>query len=193
MIEINLLPETLRQETKAKKSGLGIDLNKLFYILPAISAMAICIHLYLAILTTVKNSRLKALNNQWQKLAPERKSLEDFNKEYAIISEDASTIQKLSRERISWSEKLNRLSLLLPNGIWFRELSVSRDTFLLQGSALSLREEGMNLIQRLIDNIKNDNIFFKDVRSLELNSVQKRIIAGYDIDDFVLTGVLKSQ
>lgn len=193
MIEINLLPEELKAKPKAKKFGVGIEIKYFLYLIPFIIGLLICVHIYLAILNITKNSQLRSLNNKWQELQPQRKILEDFNKEYAILSEDAAAIQQLTKQRINWAEKLNKLSVNLPSGIWFNEISISSGNFILQGSVVSLQKEELSLINKLIDSLKNDTAFFKDFGNLELSSVQKKIIGGYDIADFVLQGTLKSK
>jgi hypothetical protein len=95
--------------------------------------------------------------------------------------------------KLNWSEKLNKLSLNLPSGIWFNELSVSKKDFILKGSVLSLQKEEMNLVNKFIDSLKKDMVFFKDFTRLELSSIQMKTVVGYDVFDFVLTGKLKSR
>jgi Tfp pilus assembly protein PilN len=100
-------------------------------------------------------------------------------------------IQQLIGQRINWAEKLNKLSLNLPSGVWFNEIQVNSKEFILKASVISLQKEEMNLINAFIDNLKNDKDFFKDFNNLELNSAQKRVIGGYDVTDFILVGILK--
>lgn len=192
MIEINLLPQDLKVKAKAKKAavGVGIDVKYFLYLVPFIFGLLLCVHIYLAIVNIAKSSQLRALNNKWQGLQPQRKILEDFNKEYTILSEDALAIQQFTKQRINWAEKLNTISAVLPFGIWFREISVSSSDLILQGSVVSLEKEEMSVINKLIDSLKKDTAFFKDFNNLELGSVQKRTIGGYDIADFILQGAL---
>jgi Tfp pilus assembly protein PilN len=138
-----------------------------------------------------KNYQFGALNRKWQSLEPERKKLENFNKGYRLSVDDAKVMQQLIIQKLNWSEKLNKLSLDLPSGVWFNELSLRGKNFVLKGSALSLQKEEVSLINQFMDNLKKDTNFFKDFISLELSSVQRRVIAGYDVIDFILTGALK--
>lgn len=198
MIEINLLPEELKTKTKNKKttSSAGpfiFETKYIFYIVPLVFGILICTHIYLGLVYFVKSGQLRQLSSKWQGLEPQRKELEVFNSEYAVISENAKAIQQLSQSRINWAQKLNLLSLGLPSGVWYTEISVTANDFLLQGSVVALQKEELTLINKLIFNLKNDPAFFKDFNNLELNSVQKRNIGGYDIADFVLQGALKSK
>lgn len=189
MIEINLLPEDLKGRLKSKK--LGISADYFLYLIPLALALCLSVHIYLALFGLFKNYQLHSLNNKWRTLEPQRKMLEGFNKEYEVLSSDVAIIQQLSVSRINWAEKLNKLSLNLPAGVWFNEISVSRKDFVIRASSVSLQKEQMGLINKFINNLKNDTEFFKDFNSLELGPMQARVVAGYDIVDFVLQGVLK--
>lgn len=187
MIEINLLP----QELKIKSKKVGLEPSYFLYLVPLLFGILICVHVYLAILGIAKNCQFHALNNRWQKVAPQRKTLEDFKKEHELLSSDANIIQQLTAQRINWSEKLNKLSLNLPSGIWFDEIIVTSLDFTLRGSVVSLQKEEFGLINKFINNLKNDEGFFKFFNNLELSSVQRRVIGGYDVVGFVLVGTLK--
>ena len=191
MIEINLIPEDLKQKVKPKKDGIKFETKHAIYLIPAAFGLLIIFHIFLGILTIFKAGQFNSLNSKWQKIAPQRKELEGFNKEYAILSDDALTIQQLTEKRVDWAEKLNKLSLSLPPGVWFNELSVSKNDFTLRGSVVSLEKEEMRLIKKFIDNLKGDSAFFKDFNNLDLGSVQTRLIGGFEVTDFVLTGALK--
>jgi len=194
MIEINLLPQELKPEPQSKKIGItGPRLRQFLGLIPLIFGILLCIHLYLFAVTIVKSSQFNILNNKWQKFEPQRKMLESFNKEYALLYEDALVSQQLLRERIAWSGKLNKLSLALPSGIWFNEISVTPKDLTLKGSIVSLQSQEMNLIKIFMDNLKKDTVFFKDFSNLELGSVQRKTIGGYDIVDFILAGTLKTK
>jgi len=193
MIEINLLPEELRVKAKVKKTQLDIKPDKLLYLVPVLLALLLCTHIYLAIVNITKNSLYRILNAQWTKLEPQKKMLESYNMENASLSENAKLIQQLTEQRISWSEKLNKLSTFLPSGIWFNELSYSGKELIIQASVISLQKDEMSLIAKLIDNLKNDPGFFNGLNNLELGPVQHRAIGSYDIADFTLTGAFKGK
>lgn len=200
MIEIDLLPEELkvRHKGKTKKPAAAIEawlsdfkVKYLIYLIPLALGILICTHIYLGLMCFVKGRALRQLDKKWQGLEQQRKELEVFNSEYAVISEDAKAIQQISQSRINWAQKLNLLSLGLPPGVWYSEISVSPKEFILQGTVVALQKEEMALINKLISSLKNDPDFFKDFSSLELGSVQKRTVGSYDIFDFILQGALK--
>lgn len=165
----------------------------LLYLIPLVFAVLLLAHIFLAVAGIIKGFQFNALNNKWNKLMPERQALRSLTREYETSSASAAVIRQLNMRRLNWSEKLNALSLNLPAGIWFNELSLARKDFILRGSVISLQKEEMSLLNKFVDNLKKDPGFFKDFQNLELNSAQARTIGGYDIFDFILTGRLKSR
>lgn len=186
MIEINLLPEELR----IKKKIVRMDPRTIIYIPPLILGLLLLLHLYLIAALFVKTSFLRILDNKAKELEPKRKIVESFKKEQNVLLENMKTIQAFNSQRISWAEKLNRLSLDLPAGIWFTEVSIANKNFTLKGSVVSLQKEELDLINKFFDNLKNDTLFFKDFNTLELNSMQRKVIAVYDVVEFILSGKL---
>lgn len=189
MIEINLLPEDLK--IRVSKRRIGIESRNLAYLVPAVFGILLFAHICLAGLTILKHWQYSALNNKWQKLKPQQEMLSGFKGQYDVLSSNTQAIQQLNRRRVNWAEKLNKLSLKVPSGIWFNELSGTRTEIVLKASVISLQKEEMGLINKFMDNLRNDAGFFQDLNNLELSSVQRRSLGGYDIVDFVLTGRLK--
>jgi Tfp pilus assembly protein PilN len=199
MIEINLLSEELRVKTRAKgieRMGLAkiasFSREQLFiYAIPALLGLFVSVHILFAVIAIFKNAQLGFLNRRLLALAPQKKELDEFNKEYSLVSQDVGFIRLLTEKRILWTQKLNKLSLDLPPGIWFNEILINAKDLIIQGSVISLQKEEVNLINKLLDNLKADSKFSGDFTSLELTSVQKKNIGGYDIADFILTGALR--
>lgn len=189
MIEINLLSQ--EEKVKTKKIGkLSIEPKYFLYIVPLILALLILVHLCIATVSIVKNIQFGALNNKWQGLKPQRDLVDNLKKQYDLSASDAQLINQLDSRKVKWSDKLNRLSTNLPSGIWFNEIQVSLKDFILKASVASLEKEEMSLIKAFIDNLKKDTLFLKDFTGLELSSVQKKSIGGYDVIDFILTANL---
>ncbi len=192
MIEINLLPEELK--TKTRKLGkVSIKSKSFLYLFPLVFAVLILVHICLAAGAIVKISQFSILNNKWKKLQPQRELLNNLKKEYDVLASTAKLIEELNSRRNNWSEKLNQLSLNLPSGIWFNEITVSQKDFILKGSAVSLQKEEMSLINKFIESLKNNTAFTRGFNNLELSSVQRKSIVGYDVVDFILTVKLKAR
>lgn len=187
MIEINLLPE----EAKASKEKLALDPKYSFYFIIAVFSILVFFHFYLGIIKAFKDYQYRALANKWRVLEPQRKILEESRKEQTVFSQDANFLQQLTAKRINWPEKLNRLSLNLPSGIWFNEITLTLKDLVVRASVVSLEKEEMGLVSKFIDNLKKDGSFFTDFTNLELGQIQTKTIGGYDVVEFILTGILK--
>lgn len=193
MIEINLRPDSIKIDARSKKAGNNINTKYVLYAVPAILGLLIFLHFFLAIVTIKQNNQLRILKNKWQALGPKRETLDEFRRENLLSAQGAKAVQQLIQQKIDWARKLNSLSLGLPSGIWFRDISASAKDLTLQGSVISLQNDEMKLISTFIDNLKNDAGFMGDFKNIELNSVQKRTISGYDIADFTLISILKTK
>ncbi len=201
MIEINLLPEESRVKTKEKasgqmviKSGSAFNPDQLFiYAIPVILVLLVLAHLYFGVISVSKNGSLASLNRKWIELGPQKKVLDEFSSEYSASSQDAGLTQLLIKQRVLWADKLNKLSLNLPAGVWFNDITLAKQSLTIQGSVISLKMDELNLINKLLDSLKADNEFFKDFASLELSNVQRRTVDSYDITDFILQGTLRTR
>ena len=192
MIEINLLSEESKVKTK-RIGKVSIESKYFLYLIPLVFAVLIFVHICLAAVGIAKSLQFSQLNSKWKKLKPQREQLNNLNKEYDVVTSGAKVIQEMNSRRLNWSEKLNRLSQDLPSGIWFNEILASRKDFALKASVVSLQKEEMSLINKFIDSLKNDARFLRYFDKLELGSVQKKSIGGYDVVDFILTAKLKAK
>jgi len=189
MIEINLLPE----ESRIKKEKITFRPDLLPYmVIPAV-AMLILLHAGIFITLFIKGHQLRELDNKWEALEPERKTFAVLSSEYAISSQDAMAVRDALSRRVLWAEKLNRLSLDLPAGVWFNELNFSGTDFKLNGSAVSVQNEEIKLINKFLDNLQKDQQFCADFKDLELGPMKRRALPGYEVVDFTLSGALKKK
>jgi Tfp pilus assembly protein PilN len=184
MIEINLLPDELK--AKAKNSRKEQDLARLLYFLPALAGIVLLAHLWLAGLLILKSYQLNSLAAKWKSLEPQRKMVEQARLDYDILSQDSRIAQQLSVGRASWAIKLNQLSLDLSPGVWFNDLEFSSKECVLKGSVISLAKEEMTLVNKFLDNLKKDALFFTGLSNPELSAVQMRTVGGYNVVDFTL-------
>jgi len=187
MIEINLLPE----EKKIQSGKFSLNGIEVIRYVPVVIGALLAVHLILLIYCLGSYYSLAGLNKKWIALSPQIKILQDFKRENDSLSKDTGSIKKLFSERINWSQKLNALSQKLPFGVWFTELGVTGKSFSLKGSVVSLQKGELSLINKFIQNLKDDQAFIKDFTGLELSSVQSRDIAGVTVVDFTLLSALK--
>lgn len=187
MIEINLLPQGL----KLKDQRLKFMPEKLVYLIPLVFAILIAVHIYLAASALVAGYRFRSLTNKWRELEPQRTMVESASKEFTGLTQDTLALQQLLKERVSWAEKLNLLSINLSTGIWFDEIRITGKDFSLKGRVFSITKQEVGQINKFLDNLKTDNNFFRDFSSLELGPLQKIPIGSYEVTEFTISGKLK--
>lgn len=189
MIEINLIPEEFK--VKIKKSSAPVDPKKILYLIPIGCSIILLMHICLGITNISLGYKYKALNSKWKTLEPQIKALKENNQENNILREDDLVLQKLVQERVNWAEKLNKLSLHLPSGIWFNELIVLNKEFNLKATVISIEKEEMSLINKFLLGLKKDIGFARDFKILELGTIKRDKLGSYDISSFSLAGSLK--
>lgn len=192
MIEINLLPQELKSLPRKKAAG-SYGERILLNLVPLIAGTLAIMHVLLGASFFLRLAQFSSLDTRWEALAEQRKVVEEFRKEYLVLAEEDKAVQQFVRQRVNWSQKLSRLSVQLPAGVWFSEMAASAKSFTLKGSAFSVEGQEMDLISRFMGGIKNDDAFFSDFGGLELGPIQRRRVGGYDVVDFTLTGNLKAK
>lgn len=189
MIEINLLPHEAK--AKIKKSPFKVD-----FLVPIIllgCALLVCVHIYLISICGIKFYQLTSLSNKWNSLLPQRKELEQLKSESEAGTAAKVSMQQLTKGQISFAPKLSKLSIGLPPGVWFTDLSLNVRELALRGSVVSLQKQELALVNKLIESLKSDKDFIEDFDALELGSVQRRVLGGYEIIDFTLNGKIKTK
>jgi Tfp pilus assembly protein PilN len=196
MIEINLLPEEQKAKTRKAVSsapaGKGFDPTYLVYAVPVVAAVLLITHFYLGFVSFSFQGRLRALNKEWSGLESQRQKIGSYKSETEVNSQDSLIIDELTTKSIRWSEKLNRLSLDLPPGVWFNDIAISRKSLEIKSSVFSLDSNGVDLINKFLYNLKNDKEFFKDFISVETGNMVTKKLGSYEVMDFTLTGMLKT-
>ena len=156
-------------------------LKKVFYAVPVLVGIIVCVHLYCVVAQVSASMQLAALSKKWRALEPQRQNLTGFKSTYEAGSQDEKMIQDLAGQSLRWSKKLNRLSLDLPSGIWLSELSGSPFQMVAKCSVVSPENEEVEMINKFITALRNDSDFFGDFLDFDLGSVQKRIIGDFMI------------
>lgn len=187
MLKINLLPpeqRTVTVETTLPK-------QKLFIIVPLVIGLFILIHLYLGLAILIKSSQYKVLNNKWISNRASQEKVTDWKRKFNLATQDLQDIRRLTKQRILFAQKLKELSAVLPDGVWFNQMEVNQNKFILKGSVVSLDNDHMSRVREFIDNLKNSEKFYINFTSLGLGPVNMRSYKGYKLMDFIIEGNLK--
>ncbi len=189
MIEINLLPEELKVKVKKAQVESQLDYTPLIGVL--LAGLILLVNLVLGLNSLAKSGQIKSLNAKWKKMIPQQKASEEFKRGFISQPEDADIISQLLSQKVSWPRKLNELCSSLPNGVWFNNLALTDKNFVLSCTVVSLQKDEMSLINKFMDNLRQNKNFFADFRKLELGVVQRKTIVSYEVVDFTVLGELK--
>jgi Tfp pilus assembly protein PilN len=200
MIEIDLLPAELR---KSKKPAFEMKwmYNKRLPIL--VLAGIAALHLFLQSISAINARRLNILKKNWQGMSGQKGQIDQLNSKLTRINKEIPLIEKLIKNRVLISQKLNRISDLIISGVWLHEITLkeekvkagpgARQYLVIKGSAASRTQDEPALIGRFMQNLKNDSSFSADFAEIELGPIKKRKIRQTEIMDFVLICRFKNE
>ena len=179
-MSINLLPEQLK---KKRPIEFREDFKSL--ILRFIFVWLILGVLWLILVFKISDYKRKLTQTEanWrdtQPLLEEKDRLTQHKKE---LNEFLAFLKQYVKKGISWSEKLTSLSQLVPEEVWFNEISLRKETkedkenifldVLASVGYLKTDEEMLSKINDFIERIKKDSLFFKDFQNLSLFEITK--------------------
>lgn len=187
MIEINLLPEELRISGQKKFSPQEYAL----YGVIAVFTILFVMHCILIGVTIIRGVGFGVASSVWNKLGPQRKQADVFKQQYGYIFDDAGARIDTDSRKAIWSEKLCRISLDVPVGLWLNEISVLEKNFVLKGSIIATGKNEIVSVNQFLNLLKNDRRFMEDLNLLELGALTRRVVGGYDVVDFTFSGQMK--
>ena len=168
MITINLLPEAYR---KAESSSI-----QQFPRSPlALLAAGVLVGIWLALLAVqgIRQVQLARLTARFQQLKPQKTAVDELNASTKALRDQRAVFQRLDRERSQWASRLNVLSTVTPEGMWFTELSLDQQQkLILQGSAIARGGEEMAYLSRLVQDLKADPGFTSVVKEIQIESIK---------------------
>ncbi|MBM3253523.1 MAG: PilN domain-containing protein [Candidatus Omnitrophica bacterium] len=208
MIEINLLPEEYRKRKKKKiivlPKGLGFFIGLWFF------GLFIMFGLLLNITVESKNAKVEKLEKEWALLQPKKTQLETLKTEASTLEGELNLFRRVLYKRFYWSEKLNKISDNILDGVWLNSLSIGTGeenvgmvsaelprnavhSLTISGSVFSRVAGEEDSISQFIKSLKEDKEFSKDFKDIELKSVQTKKIADKEVKDFVIILSLKEE
>ncbi len=195
MIEINLVPQSLRK--KKKSSGLlgrtlVIPREAVVGLVGGIVALLLLVHIVLQSLITVRFVHHKKLQNDLSRIASQKTNVDRIVGELKDLRQRYQAIEAVAGEKnISWARKLNEISDNLPRGVWLNRIMLDGNTLLIQGSAVSKNKTEMINVHNFTSNLKASEAFMNDFRELELGLIKSRNVNLTPVADFTIRADLK--
>lgn len=194
MLEINLIPSSLRKKRKGRLwlQGFNIPLEVIIGLGGGLVILLILVHIGLLFVNMRQIALHKKLQQEGQSLAPGRANVERaVNELRSLQGKQKAAENVVSGEKISWSQKLNILSDNLPRGVWLKRIRLEAEGLSIEGSAISEGGEEMINVHRFTAGLKGQKEFLEHFTDLELGSIQRRKIKHIEVADFVITARLK--
>lgn len=195
MIEINLVPESLRKKRKSKALlGRNVVLPReaVVGLVGGAVVVLLLVHVLLQFLISVKFVQHKDYKSQSEKMAAQKTNVDAVVQELKRLQGKYKSAGKIAGDKnISWARKLNELSDSLPRGVWMSRITLDGDTLLIQGSAVSKNKTEMINVHNFTSNLKADQVFMTSFSNLELGLIKSRTINQTPIADFTIRADIK--
>lgn len=194
MIEINLIPYSLRKNKKSKLSlkEFNIPLEIVIGLGGGLIVLLILVHAFLLVVNIRNVARHKEFKKNMEAVSPEKQRVEEVVNELRALQGTQKAVEGILPERkIYWAQKLNILSDSIPRGVWLKRINLEGDVLLIEGSAISTDNEAMINVHQFTSTLKSQREFLEHFNDLELGSIQRRKIRQMDIADFMITVRLK--
>lgn len=183
MLQINLLPESERKATLSPVEQ--------FHRTPLMAIVVIGMAAFVVILLipmSLRRRQLQRLRTEIEALTPKKAELDQLQQVIHRLRAQESAFQGLEHGQRRWSKRLNVLSTLTPEGVWFTDLTLDPARGLvIQGSAIGQSGTEMVHIGRLVQELKNDADFAAAVKDIQIESIKRSQDREIEIVQFTLT------
>ena len=182
MLKINLLPEGARKAT--------LSPIEQFHRTPLMwlgVALMIGLVFVLFIPITLHRRALQQLNVKIRLLEPKKQAVGELQRRLQQLRAQEAAFRGLRHERGLWSKRLNTLSNVTPDGVWFTELSLDQKKGLtIQGSAIGKGGSEMVSVGHLVQDLKADPDFSSAIKDIQIESIKRIQEKEIEIVQFAL-------
>ena len=186
LIKINLLPPD-----KQKAAASSVDQLHRAPITWIVVAVMVILPLFLWVPTQLNRKQLAGLSSQIEALRPRVAEVTQLRQLSDRLRAQEEAFRELGMVHRRWAKRLNILSDMAPNGIWFTEFALDQARGLvIQGSAIGQGGTEMVNIGRLVQDLKSDEDFRTVVRDIQIESIKRFQERDIDIVQFTLTCTL---
>ena len=139
--------------------------------------MALLVGFVLVQLARVGVSRgtLSRLRAKIDHLQPKKLEVDQMQRYVEQLRAQEAAFSALARGHGSWSKRLNALSNVTPDGVWFTELILTRDKgLIIQGAAVGQGGvDDMGAVGWLRDRLQADPEFASAVKEIQIESIKR--------------------
>jgi len=191
MIEINLIPDSLRKKRKSSLlpfTALSVPREAIIGLVGGLIVLLVLVHVLLQVLIFVKFAQHAHQKSQWDSILPEKKKLDVMLNDLRSLDGKLKAIEQITTgERLSWAIKLNDISDSLPKGIWLNKITLGEKVLLIDGSVVSREKGEIVSVGNFVTNLKRQKGFVQGLQNVEMGTIQKRKIKSVEVADFLIT------
>jgi Tfp pilus assembly protein PilN len=189
MLRINLLPESAR---KAALSPIEqFHRTPLMWI---VLGMMILLLVSLGVPIPIRRQRLQQINAKIQALEPKKLEVDRLQQSVQELRAQEAAFQGIGKGRRLWSKRLNTLSDVTPEGVWFTDLAFDQvKGLVIQGSVIGEGGSEMVGVGRLVQDLKADADFASAIKDIQIESIKRVQDRETEIVQFtLLCGLLEA-
>lgn len=186
MLNINLLPEG------ARKAGLSsIEQFHRTPLMLLLLGLLVMVVVGFLIPIYINRKELQQLDASIGTLDPKKREVDRLQRVLKELRAQQTAFQGLEKGQGLWARRLNVLSDVTPDGIWFTELSLDeKKGLVIQGSALGQGESEMVNVGRLVQELKADSQFGSAVKDIQIESIKRVQEKEVELVQFTLSCTL---
>lgn len=194
MIRINLVPQD-QQKTKKHQAieaiFKDIPLEVSVGLVGGFLAFIFAINILLQGIIFLGVGNTKRLEGVWQGMSAEREKVNKVTGDLDRLRQKFAAIENIKNSmKISWAQKLNIVSDAILPGIWLNRFAFDKDKILIQGNSVSKRGDYLASINRFNTALKNEAVFMKGLKNIEVTSIERKTIEAGGLAGFVITATL---
>ena len=187
MLKINLLPESVR-----KYSISPIEQFHRTPLMWVVVGLMIGIVVLLLLPIAVHGQQLHALNAKVAALQPKKHEVDELQQSLQQLRAEQEAFQGLGKGQGHWAKRLNSLSTLTPEGVWFTDLTLELSTGLvLRGSAIGQGDTEMVGIGRFVQDLKSNAEFSSVFKNIQIESIKRTQDRTIEVIQFTITASLE--
>lgn len=188
MLKINLIPEYARKTTLS-----SIEQFHRIPLLWVVVVFLVGFVLLLFIPVYSSQQHLQVLNKKIQALQPKQTEVQRLQQALQELRVQAAAFEGLQGKRHVWSKRLNILSDVTPEGVWFTNLNLDPlKGLVIQGSAIGRGGGEMVSVGRLVQDLKADTEFAATFKDIQIESLKRVYDKEIEIVRFTLICTLGS-
>lgn len=186
MLKINLLPPEARPTTLSRVEQ--------FHRTPLMGitvGILVALPLLLWVPVMFYRSQLQLLTAKIQTLEPKKAEVDRLQRSLQQLRAQEAAFRGVAREKDLWSKRLNTLSDVTPDGVWFTEMAFDRTKGLvLQGAAVGQGSPELSGVTRLVQDLKADAEFASALKDIQIESIKTIQEGDLELVQFTLTSAL---